>query len=72
MITVFTRTTCAYCKTVKMFLKNKGKAFEEVNLDDHPERLAEMMKISGVMTVPVTISGNRAVVGPRFGELAAL
>lgn len=54
-ITIFTRNTCAYCGMVKKYLSAKGHTYEEVNIDQHPERQAEAFKLSGAMTVPVTI-----------------
>jgi glutaredoxin 3 len=56
-ITIFTTNTCAYCGMVKKYLGAKGMTYEEVNLDENPERQAEALSISGAMTVPVTIVG---------------
>lgn len=54
-ITIYTTNTCAYCVMVKKWLKSKGLTYEEVNLEEHPERQAEMMELSGQMAVPVTV-----------------
>ena len=54
-ITIYTTNTCAYCVMVKKWLKSKGLPYEEVNLEEHPERQAEMMQLSGQMAVPVTV-----------------
>jgi glutaredoxin 3 len=67
-ITIFTTNTCAYCHMVKKYLTSKGYAYEEVNLDIHPERQAEALALSGAMTVPVTVirsgeSSQEIVVG---------
>ena len=53
-VTVFSTTTCKYCKQVKDHLASKGVAFEEVLLDQTPERLQESIAISGTRSVPVT------------------
>ena len=54
-ITIFTRNACAYCGMVKKYLAAKGHRYEEVNLDQDPRRQAEAMKLSGALTVPVTV-----------------
>lgn len=54
-ITIYTTNTCAYCVMVKKWLKTKGLSYEEVNLEEHPERQTEMMELSGQMAVPVTV-----------------
>jgi glutaredoxin 3 len=54
-ITIFTTNTCAYCAMVKRYLDSKGKGYQVVNLDEHPERQAEALQLSGSMTVPVTV-----------------
>lgn len=74
-ITVFTTTTCAYCPMVKKWLANKGHAYEEINLDENPERRAEALAASGAMTVPVTIvtkndDTQEVVVGFNLAKLA--
>jgi glutaredoxin len=74
-ITIFTTNTCAYCGMVKKWLGAKGHAWDEVNLDEHPERQAEAMALSGAMTVPVTIvtkqdDSQEVVVGYNLAKLA--
>ena len=74
-ITIFTTNTCAYCVMVKRYLKAKGHAYEEVNLDQNPERQAEAMALSGALTVPVTIvtkhdDTKEVVVGYNLAKLA--
>ena len=54
-ITIYTTNTCAYCVMVKKYLGTKGLTYQEVNLEEHPERQAEMIELSGQMAVPVTV-----------------
>lgn len=72
MIQIYTTNTCAYCKMVKQFLSMKGKAYEEINLDENPEAQAEALRISGALTVPVTTDGSSVVIGWNPAKLAAL
>lgn len=53
-VTVFSTTTCKYCKSVKDHLAEKNISYEEVLLDQNPERLQESIAISGTRSVPVT------------------
>jgi len=60
---------------VKKYLGSKGVKYEEVNLDQNPERQAEAMAISGVTTVPVTVvtqqdDSQDVVVGFNLAKLA--
>jgi glutaredoxin 3 len=62
-ILIFTMTTCPYCIAAKKLLKKKGLEFEEVNLDEHPERWDECEQKSGRATVPQIFIGKRHVGG---------
>lgn len=74
-ITIFTTNTCAYCVMVKRWLNTKGHAYEEVNLEDHPERQAEAQQLSGQLAVPVTVvtkedDSREVIVGYNLAKLA--
>lgn len=75
-ITIFTTNTCAYCVMVKKFLDMKQQQYEVVNLDDHPERQEEALRLSGALAVPITVftkdsGGPDIVVGYNIAKLAA-
>ncbi len=74
-ITVFTTSTCSYCPMVKRYLQTKGLSYDEVNLEDHPERQAEVLQMSGALTVPVTVvtktdDSQEVIVGYNLQRLA--
>lgn len=74
-ITIFTTDTCSYCVMVKRFLDMKGHHYEVVNLDEHPERQAEALAMSGALTVPITVvtkedDSQEVVVGYNLQRLA--
>jgi glutaredoxin 3 len=74
-ITVFTTNTCAYCAMVKKYLDGKGVSYDIVNLDDQPEKQAEVYAKSGALTVPVTLiekedSTEEVVIGFNLPRLA--
>lgn len=74
-ITIFTTNTCAYCAMVKKWLDAKGHSYEVVNLDQNPERQAEALRLSGALTVPVTVVTKQddtqsVIVGFNLAKLA--
>lgn len=74
-ITIFTTNTCAYCGMVKKWLQAKGYNYEEVNLDQHPDRQKEAFEVSGALSVPVTVvtkqdDSKEVVIGYNLARLA--
>lgn len=74
-ITIFTTNTCAYCAMVKKYLQSKGMTYDEVNLDEHPERQKEAHELSGQLTVPITVvtkedESKEVIVGYNLARLA--
>jgi glutaredoxin 3 len=74
-ITIFTTNTCAYCVMVKKWLAAKGMGYQEINLDEHPERQQEAYELSGQLAVPVTVVTKQddtkaVIVGYNLAQLA--
>ena len=74
-ITVFTTNTCSYCGMVKRYLASKDLTYEEVNLEEHPQRQAEVLSMSGALTVPITVvtkqdDSQEVIVGYNLQKLA--
>jgi glutaredoxin len=74
-ITIFTTNTCAYCVMVKKWLGSKNMSYEEVNLDEQPERQKEAFELSGQLAVPVTVvtkddDSKEVIVGYNLSKLA--
>ena len=59
-ITIYTRTTCAYCVQVKKFLDMKKQTYEVINLDEQPDVATAIMQKSGAMTVPIVTITDEA------------
>lgn len=75
-VTVYTTNTCAYCHAVKEFLKKKAVDYQEINLDQYPDKRQELVDMSGQMAVPVTIitqddGSKNMTVGFDAGKLAS-
>lgn len=74
-ITIFTTNTCAYCVMVKKWLGAKGYNYEEVNIDQQPERQKDAYELSGQLAVPVTVvtkqdDTREVIVGYNLARLA--
>ena len=63
MVKVFTRPTCAPCKTVKYWLDRHNISYEEVNIDETP---------ADVFIVPTIVIGDNVVEGLNFALLNSL
>lgn len=54
MFKVYSTTTCAKCQMVKKFLSLNEQEYEEINLDEQPNKREDVLKIANGMTaVPV-------------------
>lgn len=54
-ITIYTTTTCPYCKMEKEYLASKGVQYDDILVDKDPAKAQEMIQISGQMGVPFTV-----------------
>ncbi len=54
-VTLYTTTTCPFCKMQMEYLDSKNVPYERILVDEHPDRIAEMVAISGQMGVPFTV-----------------
>lgn len=66
---IYTTKTCAYCPMVKKYLDSKGVDFVELDASD-PQIGQEAMRISGALTVPITVINEQIVVGWNPAKLA--
>ncbi len=71
-VTLYTTSVCPYCIQAKTLLKNKGVAFQEINMQtlSSDDRQALMAKTNNYRTVPQIFIGDEFVGG--FDQLAAL
>lgn len=54
-ITMYTTATCPFCKMQMEYLNSRKVPYERILVDEHPEKITEMMAISGQMGVPFTV-----------------
>jgi glutaredoxin 3 len=62
-IEMYTNSWCPYCQFARTLLHGKGATVVEINLEEQPERRAEMIQRSGRHTVPQIFIGDRHIGG---------
>ncbi|MEO7385972.1 MAG: glutaredoxin 3 [Gammaproteobacteria bacterium] len=67
---MYTNAWCPYCAAARALLDEKGARVVEIDIEDLPERRAEMIARSGRRTVPQIFIGATHVGG--YDDLAAL
>ena len=78
-VTMYCTDWCPYCVRAEKLLASKGTTINKINLDDQPDRRAEMVERTGRRTVPQIYIGDRYVGGHddvvsllKKGDLEAL
>lgn len=57
---------------VKTWLQKKGVKYEELNVDEKPELMDDVIRKTGLMMVPVIVVGENHVQGMNFSRLSEL
>ncbi len=69
LVTLYTKTYCAYSKKAKAFLCEQGIEFEDIDVTEDEDRFAEMVeRTGGGTTVPQIFIAGRHIGG--YTELA--
>ncbi len=76
-ITVYGAPTCPWCIKLKDWLESKKADFEyiDVSRPENRRKAQEMVEKSGQMGIPVTIIGNKVIIGfdkEKIVELAGI
>lgn len=69
-VEIYTKDYCPYCRSAKNLFKNKGVAFEEIDLSSEPERFEALKQQTGLMTVPQIFVNGKLIGG--YSDAAAL
>jgi glutaredoxin 3 len=64
-VIVYTTEPCGFCRQAKALLSARGVSFSEINLAKDPEGRAELVALTGQMTFPQVLVGDRSVGGFR-------
>ena len=62
-VTVFTTSTCPWCRRAKEYLAARGLSFREVNVERDAGAAQEMVGATGQSAVPVVKIGETWIVG---------
>jgi glutaredoxin 3 len=64
-VTLYTTEPCGFCRQAKDLLAARGVEYSEVNLAKDPEGRAALVALTGQMTFPQVVIGERAIGGFR-------
>lgn len=71
MITVYSKNNCMQCKMTKKFLEQHGANFQEINIDELPEKV-DYVKSLGFTSAPVIEADNLVFSGFQPAKLKEL
>jgi len=69
-VRIYTTRVCAYCMAAKRLMKDRGIAYEEIDVTGDDAKRAWLVETTGRRTVPQIFIGEQAIGG--YDELAAL
>ncbi len=69
-VQIYTSSYCPYCIRAKQLLDSKGVEYNEVNLDNNPEKMLETMQMLNWRTVPIILIGDELIGG--YDQLVSL
>ena len=67
---MYSKSWCPYCRMAKRLLAAKGQKWDEIDIEEQPERCREMVERSGRSTVPQIWIDDQHIGG--FEELSRL
>lgn len=63
MVKIYTKNYCPFCAKAKVLLDSLGVKYDEDDVTDSPEKIQELSKLSGMMTVPQIFVGEKCLGG---------
>jgi glutaredoxin 3 len=72
-VKIYSTPTCHFCHMAKDFMRERGVAFEDINVDQNNlENRRELFDLMGGVTgVPVIVAGSEKIVGFDPEKLSA-
>lgn len=64
-VTLYTTEPCGFCSQAKTLLQRRGVEYQEVNLAMDPSGRAALVDLTGQMTFPQVVVGERPIGGFR-------
>ena len=65
VVTLYTTDPCSFCRQAKALLQSRGVDYTEVDLARDPDGRADLVALTGQMTFPQVVIGERAIGGFR-------
>jgi glutaredoxin 3 len=69
-VVMYSKDPCPYCVIAKRLLTNKGIAYKEIDLTNHPEEIQKLKDKTGWRTVPMIFINDKLIGG--YDDLKAL
>ena len=64
-VTLYTTEPCGFCRQAKSLLETRRVSYKEVNLAKDPVGRAKLVAVTGQMTFPQILVGERSIGGFR-------
>jgi glutaredoxin-like protein NrdH len=71
LITVFTKSNCIQCTMTKKEMDKRGIAYEELNIEEHPETLQAFID-AGLTAAPIVVTDIKRWSGFRLNKIESL
>ena len=65
VVFLYTTEPCGFCRQAKTLLQTRGVDYREINLAKDPQGRAALVALTGQMTFPQIVIGQRAIGGFR-------
>lgn len=62
-VTIYSRSWCSFCRHAKSLLDSKGVAYQEIDIEEQPEKRDEMIELSGRTSVPQIFINQQSIGG---------
>ncbi|HZI91355.1 MAG TPA: glutaredoxin domain-containing protein [Thermoleophilaceae bacterium] len=64
-VRLYTTEPCSFCRQAKALLDRRGVDYQELNLARDPDGRADLVALTGQMTFPQVLVGERSIGGFR-------
>uniref|UniRef100_A0A7C4YI77 Glutaredoxin family protein n=1 Tax=candidate division WOR-3 bacterium TaxID=2052148 RepID=A0A7C4YI77_UNCW3 len=62
-VVIYTTATCPWCHRAKEYLRSHNISFKEIRVDQDPQGIKEILRLTGQAGVPVIVINGRPIVG---------
>jgi len=62
-VTIYIRSWCSFCAHAKSLLDGKGIKYQQIDIEEQPEKRDEMIDLSGRTSVPQVFINQQSIGG---------